>query len=113
MTSSQKRVWLLPSLLVALEIRRLPRAKADLIEIWRYIARDNEGAADRLLDRVQSALLMLSNQPVAGRARPELHDDLRSFAVGNYIIFYTFGETTLTVVRVLSGFRDISEDMMR
>jgi len=98
---------------VALEIRRLPKAKADLIEIWRYIARDNEGAVDRLLDRIQAALLMLSNQPVAGRARPELHDDLRSFPVGNYIIFYTSGETTLTVVRVLSGFRDISEDMMR
>lgn len=98
---------------MARDIHRLPKAKADLIEIWRHIARDNEAAADRLLDRIQSVLLMLSNQPDAGRARPELHDGLRSFPVGNYIIFYASGETTLTVVRVLSGFRDISEDMLR
>ncbi|KQS99189.1 MULTISPECIES: type II toxin-antitoxin system RelE/ParE family toxin [unclassified Rhizobium] len=87
---------------MVLDLRRSPRAKADLIDIWRYIARDNDAAADRLSDR-----------PEAGRPRPELHADLRSFPVGNYIIFYTFDGTALTVVRVLSGFRDISEDFLR
>ena len=31
-----------------LEIVRRPRARLDLIEIWTYIAEDNEAAADRL-----------------------------------------------------------------
>lgn len=98
---------------VALEIRSQPKAKADLTDIWLYIARDNEPAADRVLDRIQSVLATLAEQPDAGRLRLELHEGLRSFPIGNYIVFYTSDETALTVVRVLSRFRDISEDMMR
>ena len=35
-----------------LEVTRLPRAEEDLLQIWRYIAEDNEAAADRFLDRL-------------------------------------------------------------
>ena len=42
-----------------------------------------------------------------GRARPELAADLRSFPVGNYIIFYRPIEDGVEIVRVLSGARDI------
>jgi plasmid stabilization system protein ParE len=34
------------------EIRLDEEAKADLLEIWRYIAADNPDAADRMLDRI-------------------------------------------------------------
>ncbi len=53
------------------EIFRRPQAQFDLIEIWTFIADDNEVAADRVLDRIDSVLRMLSEQPAAGRARPE------------------------------------------
>ncbi len=69
-------------------VRRSPRAERDLIEIWNFIATDNERAADGVLDRIEGALEMLANNPLAGRARPELGAQLRSFPVGAYVIFH-------------------------
>lgn len=69
-------------------ITRRPAARRDLIEIWLYIADDNEAAADRFLDRIQTALEMLLENPLAGRTRSELVEGLRSFPVGNYVLFY-------------------------
>ena len=37
----------------------------------------------------------------------ELGESLRSFPVGNYVIFYRAMQDGIEVVRVLSGFRDI------
>jgi len=65
------------------EILRRPQARLDLIDIWNYIADDNEAAADRMLDRIGRVLRMLSEQPKPGRERPELRPGLRSFPVGN------------------------------
>jgi toxin ParE1/3/4 len=91
-------------------ILRRPRARLDLIEVWSYVAGDSEAAADRLLDRIESALAMLSETPFAGRARPELAADLRSFPVGNYVLFYRPLSVGIELVRVLSGYRDIGPD---
>jgi len=51
------------------EILRRPQDRLDLIDIWNYIADDNEAAADRMLDRIEGVLQMLSEQPKAGRER--------------------------------------------
>lgn len=96
-----------------LEVTHLPRAEEDLIQIWRYIADDNEAAADRLLDRVAEAARKLSAHPEAGRLRPELSAGLRSFVIGNYVLFYKVSTTRLTIVRVLSRYLDIGEDEFR
>jgi len=37
-------------------IRRTAQAEEDLIDIWLYIAQDNPGAADRLLDEIEDKL---------------------------------------------------------
>lgn len=93
-------------------IVRRPLAEDDLIEIWSYIADDNEPAADRLLRKIEQSLRNLSDSPLIGRARPELSPGLRSFPVGTYIIFYLPLADGVEVVRVLSGYLDIqSEDM--
>ncbi|BBL60697.1 hypothetical protein MKFW12EY_43100 [Methylomonas koyamae] len=42
------------------------------------------------------------------RLRPELVDNLRSCAYGNYLIFFSATEQELTIIRVLHGTRDIS-----
>jgi plasmid stabilization system protein ParE len=47
-------------------------ARADLDEIWDYIARDNIDAADRLIHAIVSRFRMLAIQPEAGRSRKEL-----------------------------------------
>lgn len=82
------------------------RAEEDLIEIWCYIARDNERAADRLLAEIERACATLADAPTLGRARPELLDQLRSFAVGSHILFYLPHEGGIELLRVLHGARD-------
>ena len=52
------------------EILRRPQARLDLIDIWNYIADDNEAAADRMLDRIEGVLQMLS-ESVDGCQNPE------------------------------------------
>jgi toxin ParE1/3/4 len=55
---------------------------------------------------------MLVDNPQAGRDRPELAPNLRSFPVGNYLIFYCPTHNGIEVVRVLNARQDISaEDM--
>ena len=50
---------------------------------------------------------MLARNPAAGRERPELVSDLRSFLVGRYILFYRPIDDGVEIVRVLHGARDI------
>jgi toxin ParE1/3/4 len=52
---------------------------------------------------------MLSEQPKAGRERPELAE-LRSFPVGNYLLFYLPLPGGIDLVRMLSGYMDIGSD---
>ncbi len=90
------------------KIRRSPLARLDLIEIWTYIAQDNSDAADGLLDRFENAMQRLAERPLIGRKRPELGETLRSFPVGNYVIFYLPYDEGVEIIRVLSGYRDIN-----
>ncbi|HWN48398.1 MAG TPA: type II toxin-antitoxin system RelE/ParE family toxin [Xanthobacteraceae bacterium] len=92
---------------MAREIVRRPQARLDLIEIWGFIADDSEAAADRMLDRIDEVLRMLRDRPLAGRARPELLPELRSFPVGSYVVFYLPLPNGIDLVRVRSGYLDI------
>jgi toxin ParE1/3/4 len=85
-------------------------AREDLDETWLSIAADNPPAADRLLDRLYESFLLLAGQPLLGRARPELGMNLRSFPVGNYVIFYRPIADGIEVARVLHGARDIDAE---
>ena len=92
--------------------RKSPQAEVDLSTIWRFIANDSVKAADALLDRVEEAFEMLAQMPLAGRARNDLALKLRSFPVGNYVIFYVPVPDGIEVVRVMSGWQDVdAEDM--
>ena len=50
---------------------------------------------------------VLRHGPVIGRLRADLQRDVRSFAVGRYVIFYRASDLGIEVVRVLQGMRDI------
>jgi toxin ParE1/3/4 len=55
-------------------IVKSPRAKADLTEIWDYIADDSESRADAFIDTIDRKLKILAEQPSMGRMREELAD---------------------------------------
>ncbi|MCC6763871.1 MAG: type II toxin-antitoxin system RelE/ParE family toxin [Deltaproteobacteria bacterium] len=88
-------------------VTKRPEAEADLLEIAVYIAQDDLAASDRFIDAVAEKLDFLARHPTMGRLRPELAPNLRSFPIGQYVIFYRPTRNGIDVVRVLSGARDI------
>jgi len=78
--------------------------------ICAYIAADSGKAAEELLDRFGAVFEMLVQNPRAGRPRPDLGQNLRSFPVERYIIFYTSVSDGIEVVRVVHGRQDIKAD---
>ncbi|HEX9215098.1 MAG TPA: type II toxin-antitoxin system RelE/ParE family toxin [Bradyrhizobium sp.] len=87
-----------------------PQTEIDLTAIWDYIAKDNLRAADTLLVRIEATFDMLAETPFAGRERSELRAGLRSFPVGNYLIFYVPIPDGVEVVRVMHGRQGIDAD---
>jgi toxin ParE1/3/4 len=56
---------------------------------------------------------MLMENPLAGRQRPELQQDLRNFPVGSYVVFYIPLPDGIEIVRVMNGRQDIdTHDMI-
>ena len=82
-------------------------ANADLAEIVLYIFDLNPVAAHRFLDSLESTCELLAEHRLIGRPRPELADGLRSFPVGNYLIFYTAAADGIDVARIIYGGRDL------
>lgn len=67
---------------------RTEQAEEDLIEIWQYIARENEAAANRVLDRLERKSRLVAARPYLGRPRDSLRPGLRQTSSGNYLILY-------------------------
>lgn len=86
-----------------------PKAEADLLEIWLYIAQDSPRAADRLLDRIEAQCRLLADNPRLGRPRPEIAPDARAWIVGRYLVLYQEQDGGIEVVRVVHGAREIRQ----
>lgn len=90
-----------------LKIVRSPQSARDICEIALFISRDDPAAADRLIDLFDDKLRMLAENPALGRSRDELAPGVRSFAVGNYLLFYRAAPEVVELVRILHGARDL------
>ncbi len=84
-------------------------ANADIEGIAFYIFDLNPVAADHFLDALEETCELLAQHPLIGRPRPELAEGMRSFAVGNYLLFYTPAPHGIEVVHVIYGGRDLPE----
>ncbi len=88
-----------------------PRAKADLFEIWAYIAENNEEAANRVEGAVFDACSFVVKNPLIGHARPDLTaHPVRFWTVTrypNYAIVYRPETSPLEIIGVLHGKRNI------
>jgi len=85
-----------------------PQAEIDLDNIWLYIAQDNPKNADRFLDLIQEKCELIAEFSSLGESCDELIKGLRSFPVGNYIVFYFPIENGANIIRVIHGSRDTS-----
>lgn len=88
--------------------RVAPRAKSDLDEIWDYLARQGgTELADRMVDSITNCFPMLARMRNAGRARIEITAYMRSFSIGNYLIYYEYPPNgRIVIARVLHGKRN-------
>lgn len=84
-----------------------PQAETDLDEIWWHIALDSPNNADKFMDSIQEKCLLIAEFPGLGESRDELAQDLPSFPVGSYLIFYLPLKDGADIVRVLHSSRDI------
>jgi toxin ParE1/3/4 len=91
------------------DLRRTVQAEADLIELWLYIAQDNPGAADRLLDEIEDKCSLLAANPQLGPARADIASDCRYFPMGRYLILYRPILDGIEVVRVVQGSRRLED----
>jgi toxin ParE1/3/4 len=95
-------------------IRRTPSSRRDYWDIWFYIAEQGSAtAADNLLRTFDAKLQLLSDFPGIGAARPELRPRLRSFPVGNYLLFYRPIRGGIELVRVVHGARNLRQVFRR
>ena len=89
-----------------------PLARNDLDAIWDYIAIENDrpNAAHRLIERLFETFALLARQPLTGQFREDLADlveNMRSFSVGSYVIYYQPTRTGVRIGRVIHGARDV------
>ncbi|MBM4260503.1 MAG: type II toxin-antitoxin system RelE/ParE family toxin [Deltaproteobacteria bacterium] len=75
-----------------------PLAKADIFEIWSYIARDNEEAADRVESAIYDACAEAAQAPLRGHTRPDLTP--RPFVSGHSTVIQTMPSSTGRVIGV-------------
>ena len=87
------------------------QAKADVFEIWTYIAENNERAADRVEEAIYDACAFLVEDPRCGHIRRDFTKrPLRFWTLTrypNYTIVYQPETAPLQIVAVLHGRRNI------
>jgi plasmid stabilization system protein ParE len=88
-----------------------PLAKADIFDIWCYIADDSEDAADRVEQAIYDACALVAEAPMRGHSRLDLTTrSLRFWTLTRYpndTVVYRPETAPLQVVAVLHGKRNV------
>jgi toxin ParE1/3/4 len=87
-------------------LRYARAARADLDEIYSFIAKQSVEAADRVLALLRGKAYWLRSHSELGAVEQRYGVDLRISTIGNYAIYYQASKTTVQIVRVLHGARD-------
>lgn len=92
---------------VAAQLKFSALAHEDLLEIARYIARNNPPRARSFVRELRQQCVVLSQQPGLGVARTDLTENLRVLPYQRYLIFFSEIDSGILVERVLHGARDL------
>ena len=89
-------------------IRWAERARTDVRELRAYIAQDSPYYARQFVARILRAVDKLVDHPKIGRPVPEAErEDVRELLVQPYRIIYVIQSTTIHIVTVVHGARDL------
>lgn len=82
-------------------------AKADLDEIWSYIARDNSRRARSFVRELVLRSKSLSDMPRRHPLIPNReHTGIRRMPHGSYVIYYRVSDPQIEILRILNGAQD-------
>jgi toxin ParE1/3/4 len=88
------------------------RALSDLEAIADYIARDDEVAAERWVDKLIARAQSVASGPYARRRVPELgRDDVRETFLHTYRIVFQVSGERIDVLTVFEGHRSFPDDL--
>ena len=91
------------------QFRLTKPAVRDIEQIADYIARESGfDLADRFLTRLDAKFSKIAQFPSIGRQRNEILPRLRSLPMEQYLILYIPVEQGVDVLRVVSGYRNLS-----
>ncbi len=80
----------------------------DLADIWEYVEqRFSSGTANAQILRLQTDAEELLTFPLIGRSREDLQSGLRSYKSDSYFIFYKVNSSTVEILHVYHGRRDL------
>lgn len=92
-------------------------ARADIAEIWSYIAADSVEAADRVEQAIFDACKLLGMNPLAGSTRHgSTSRSLRFWTVArfpNYVVVYRPETVPVRVIAILHGKRSLAKILKR
>jgi plasmid stabilization system protein ParE len=89
-----------------MKLRWTQRARRDLVEIGRHVARDKPMAARRWVERLRQRARDAAALPKSGREVPEVgREDVREVFVRSYRIVYRVFADEIHVVTVFEGHR--------
>jgi toxin ParE1/3/4 len=96
------------------EIRYLPIARRDLIDIINYIMNHLKApkAASNLLDEIEKSILLLGEFPFSCRVYQlsrNLKTEYRLLSVKNYAIFYVVEESKIEIHRIIYAKMDLNK----
>jgi len=84
------------------------QAEQDLTDIWIYTAEEwNLAQADMYVEELVAGIERLSTHPELGYSRDDIRAGYRSLNVSQHIVFYTFTEEEVLIVRVLHKSVDV------
>ena len=89
-----------------------PNARRDIRGIAEGLKQFSENAAIRLTRAFESRFKLLCTTPLIGRDRCKLMQNLRSCVVDKYIVFFWSTATTLEILRVIHGARDVDQEFV-
>jgi toxin ParE1/3/4 len=95
-----------------MRFRLLPEADSELDGIWRYLVQEsaNEKIADAQINALTESFWLLARHPRIGRHWNALRaPSLRTFPVGEYVVFYRIGDKEVLILHVLRGSRNIEQ----
>ncbi|MEM9216261.1 MAG: type II toxin-antitoxin system RelE/ParE family toxin [Cyanobacteria bacterium P01_F01_bin.150] len=81
----------------------------DIEQIADYLAQQSGlDGADQFLSKLDKKFAKILQFPNLGRVRNEILPDLRSLSINNYLILYMPIGQDIEILRVVSGYRDLS-----